>query len=59
MNRTAARGRRHPFAMSSPPSERHIDLTVKAAGDYTRADLGRGTRTVGRRTTYRLRARDV
>ena len=27
---------RHPFSVSSPPSDRHLELTIKASGDYTR-----------------------
>jgi len=27
---------RHPFSVSSPPSDRDLELTIKAAGDYTR-----------------------
>ena len=27
---------RHPFSVSSPPSDPHLELTIKAAGDYTR-----------------------
>lgn len=27
---------RHPFSVSSPPSARHLELTIKASGDYTR-----------------------
>ena len=27
---------RHPFSVSNSPSDRHVELTIKAAGDYTR-----------------------
>ncbi len=27
---------RHPFSVSSAPSDRHLKLTIKASGDYTR-----------------------
>jgi predicted ferric reductase len=27
---------RHPFSVSSPPSDPHLELTIKATGDYTR-----------------------
>ena len=27
---------RHPFSVSSPPSDPHLQLTIKASGDYTR-----------------------
>jgi predicted ferric reductase len=27
---------RHPFSVSSSPSDRHLELTIKASGDYTR-----------------------
>ena len=27
---------RHPFSVSSAPSDRHLELTIKASGDYTR-----------------------
>jgi predicted ferric reductase len=27
---------RHPFSVSSTPTDRHLELTIKAAGDYTR-----------------------
>ena len=27
---------RHPFSVSSSPSDRHLEVTIKASGDYTR-----------------------
>lgn len=48
----AGRWRRHPFSVASAPSERRLQATVKAVGDYTRdlsQKLERGTpaRVVG------------
>ena len=28
--------RRHPFSVSSSPSDRHLEVTIKSSGDYTR-----------------------
>jgi predicted ferric reductase len=49
---------RHPFSVASAPSERHLEVSVKAAGDYTRDLVGRlkpGTPGEGRRSVRGLR----
>ena len=49
---------RHPFSISSAPSDRRLEVTVKASGDYTGAPRGcaAGRRTgEGGRAVRRLR----